>query len=170
MVGFIGCSALASIGFQKMFVNRLGKGIVFLLLILDLGLLSPISPQLPVTDKTPKILSDLDDLSAGAVLVLPAGGPDISFQQPLWEQRLHRRPILLDPNHPGIPNQFVKGKWMKWLNGLAFHNDNFVGKVNFHPKISILIAKKEYSDRLVEILGHPDRSDQTYFIWDIRNR
>lgn len=170
-IASIAISVLASMGVQRI-AKRLSNGnwILLLLVGLDLSLLSPISPILPVTEPSPKILSQLDDLSPGAVLVLPAGGPDISFQKPLWEQRLHNRVVLLDPNQPGIPSKYAKGEWMKWLNGLAFHDDNFVGQVSFAPTIALLLVKKEYSFRLIDVLGPPDKRDQSYFIWDIRSR
>ena len=171
LVASVAISALASLGCRRICERfSISKWLLLVIVGLDLLLLSPISITLPVTTPSAKILHDLQDLSPGSALVLPAGGPGISFQQPLWEQRLHGRSLLLDPNQPGIPKEYTKGEWMKWLNGLAYHQDNFVGQVSFAPQIAILIVKKEYSDRLVDVLGLPDKNDEVYFIWDILHR
>ena len=117
-----------------------------------------------------QVLQDISSLSAAAVLVVPAGGPGISFQRPLWEQRLHGQRLLLHPNRPGIPRQYHRTPYMKWLQKLAFDNRAFQGAATFPAEIQILLVEASFVEKVQKVMGVPTFVDQRFAAWDLRER
>ena len=53
------------------------------------------------------------------MLPVPAGGPGVHFQRPLFDQRAHGRPLAISPNRPG-PAPGVGGHPLgRWLGGVG---------------------------------------------------
>ncbi len=92
------------------------------LVALEYALLAPLPWPLPSADAAaPDLLRELHVLPAGGLLWLPMGGPGISPQRALLDQRAHGRPLALDPNHPGPPSWAAQSATASWLFGLGQH-------------------------------------------------
>jgi len=154
--------------------------------VVDFALLSPVplplatvplSPQgsLEWCDGAEQTCADLDDLSPGAMLVLPLAGPGVHFQRPLLDQRLHGRPLLLDPNRPGLPRGLRKTPVGRWLGGLAFGTDAPEGPIEIPEPVAVLLVLEPYVDEAEVVLGSPDlvfRPGQVggSAVWDVAAR
>ena len=133
--------------------------------------LSPVSPIFPATQSsTSSVLQRLTTFSEGDVLVVPAAGPNISFQQPLWEQRQHKRRLLIDPNRPGIPKRFCRQPIMKWLQQLAFRDVPFEGTADFPSGVAVLVVERRFVERIQKVMGPPKIADHRFAAWDLRER
>ena len=163
LLASVALAALASSGAARL----PWPGLAALLAAADLAFLSPLSPRLPTTGPTesPVLLSlaarDLD----GYVLPLPAAGPGIAYQKPLWEQRLHGQRLWLHPNRPGVPGA-GSDPVLKWLSGLAFPDPAPPPREPvFPPGLSALLVREPYSAPVAEALGPPDDSDGIFSLW-----
>lgn len=83
-------------------------------------LLSPVRCPLPVTSMgSPEIYGLLASLPAGDVVVLGASGPGIPPQKVFFDQRVHGRKLLLDPDRPGPPRKIPSGSIFVVLDGVG---------------------------------------------------
>ncbi len=128
LLGQVALAALAAQGAERLGerVQRWnGRGawvlpVTCLWVLADYGALAPVSWPLPTAQATaPDFLSELDALSPGGLLWLPAGGPGLAPQRPLLDQRVHGRPLALDPNHPGAPYWLPQHPLGGWLASLG---------------------------------------------------
>ena len=168
LISAIALAVLASVG-AKRFPQL--RWLLLVLVMMENCWLSPVSPVFPVTQpSTSLVLQGLSSLSDGDVLVVPAAGPGISFQQPLWEQRQHQRRLLIDPNRPGIPRQFCRQPVMKWLQQLAFHDVPFEGTVDFPSDLAVLVVERRFVARIQKVMGPPKIADHRFAAWDLQER
>jgi hypothetical protein len=128
MLGQVALAALAALGAVRLHERvHAWRGrsswllpTVCLFIVADLGLFAPVPWPLPTARAdAPDFLAELDELGPGSLLWLPAGGPGLSPQRPLLDQRVHRRPLALDPNHPGAPYWLPREPLGGWLAGLG---------------------------------------------------
>ncbi len=124
LLGQVGLAVLASLGAARL-VRRLPRpGVVAVVACLAVGvdyaLLAPLPWPLPTADaKAPDFLSELGALTPGMMLWAPLGGPGLSPQRPLLDQRAHGRPLALDPNRPGPPPRLPRSALGGWLASLG---------------------------------------------------
>ena len=72
------------------------------IIALEIGLLSPISPMLPVAPSTaPDVLHEIDELQPGPLWWSPSQVP-VSSSRPFLDQRVHGRTLVSDPDNPGF--------------------------------------------------------------------
>jgi len=167
LVGWIALAVLAARG--TMCLSPAWRHAARLLLLADLVLLSPVGVSMPIADTTPPdVLSSVSTLSEGSVLVVPAAGPGVHFQRPLFDQRVHGRPLLLSPNHPGLPVRVRQTSAGQWLAGLGFVENTKPDELVFSDEISVLVALPEVADAVEAVLGPPDKSGaDRSAAWDI---
>lgn len=144
--------------------------IVFILL-LDLIFFSPIGFSLPQTGSyTDTILKDVDLKQDGFLLRLPMMGPEISFQEALWEQIFHEEKLLLSPNRPGIQPFSTKTKQTEWMETLGFPDSTIPADFCIPERISGLLVLDQWSSQVQEKLGDPDVKDSRYSFWLIESQ
>ncbi len=161
LVGAVALSALASRGA----VRVPPKWRLFLggLVAMDLAALSPVQAPLPVTPHAPLAVYDcetgdcIDDLEKGGVLELPVAGPGVHFQRPLLQQAFHGRPVMADPNRPGLPPGVVRTDTGRWLSSLAFPKPAPAPAVfEAPPGIAVIVAREAHIAAVAAVLGPPD--------------
>ena len=173
LLAAVALAALASRGAARL-PPRL-RALAPLVVLLDLTLASPIGLPLPTTVATtlqvnhcvPATTVDearvnqpprcLADLPAGLTLHLPLAGPGVPFQRALLHQVAHGRPILLNPNQPGLPPAFAATPTGRWLSGLAFSPaPPPPHQVVLPPELRLIVAEAPYIDAVAAGLGPPD--------------
>ncbi len=159
LVGAIALSVLASRG-ARVVGERLGRRALLGLSMaaaVDLVLLAPGGAPLPLADPAPAdIVTELGGLRPGALLVVPAAGPGVHFQRPLFDQRLHGRRLLLDPRHPGLPPGLASTPTGRWLGSLAQPRSAPppTGEVAL-PGVAVLVVLEPYVEAVEAVLGEP---------------
>ena len=129
LLGQVALAALAALGAQRLATRpRWRPGLVLpiaaLVVVVDYGLLAPVSWPLPAARaEAPDVLAKLDTLGPGMMLWLPTGGPGLSPQRPLLDQRIHSRPLALNPNRPGAPTWLPRTPLGGWLAVLGREPD-----------------------------------------------
>lgn len=123
---------------------------------LELLLLSPGPVPLPTTPATvPAIWSHVE---AGPVYPVPAAGPGVHFQAPLYMQRAHGQPLAITPNMPGLGG----GAWARWLMRPE-------GPAPDEPLAGTLVVRQQDVEPLRPVLearlGPPDFQDASGAIW-----
>lgn len=158
LVAAVALSVLASVGATR--VPRRLRVAVIALVLVDLAFLSPVGAPLPTADAAPlAVAADpaLDALPDGPVLQLPAAGPGVHFQRPLLDQRAHRRPLLLDPNRPGLPRSLVKTPTGRFLSQLAMPRAPEVPATADWPDgVGVLLVAEPYVAAVTALFGPPD--------------
>jgi hypothetical protein len=125
---------------------------------LDLALFLPVPvPLLMAVVAAPDVLARLDGLPPGPLLVLPAGGPGIHPQRPLFDQRVHRRPLLRDPNVPGLPLELRDAPGGDWLGSLGQPRRAPVPEVWVWPEdVAVIVVLGASVAEVQAVLGAPD--------------
>ncbi len=153
---------------------------VWVAVAVDCALLSPVGLPLPTVEtphlrvfdcheasslpaSTPRCL---DDFAPGMVLHLPMAGPGIHFQRPLLLQARHGRPILLNPNQPGLPPDLADTPTGRWLSGLAFDAPPPPPAGPDLPAgVSLLVVEEPYVDAVAAGLGEPSLRRADSAVW-----
>ncbi|NOY25535.1 MAG: hypothetical protein GXP62_06645 [Oligoflexia bacterium] len=178
LVGAVALSVLASRGAARL-RRRWGTGAILAavaLVLVDLVALAPGGAPLPTADPTPMgVASQLDSLSPGRLLVLPVAGPGVHPQRPLLDQRVHRRPLLLDPQRPGLPVALASTQTGRWLGGLALPHppqgpaDAASVRADL-AGVAVLAVRQPYVSAVADVLGPPDLSAEDSAAWDLAAR
>ena len=131
------------------------------LLLFEILVLSPISVILPTTRAVhSSALVALREIPvAGRVVHVPAFGPGISFQRPLWIQHIHKKPLYVHPNQPNLlaKSSFYQGlmeveKPLSWSDDIG---GVIIDKALFPEKI----------DMIQNSLGVPYAEDEAFVVW-----
>ena len=161
LLGSIALAILAARGVATL-RTRYGRwvgGVAVALLTLDLALLSPVGVPMPVADPTPLAVyvdPAFADLPAGAVLQLPAAGPGVHFQRPLLDQRVHRRPLAVDPNHPGLSPAYGRTDTGRFLASLTAPDPAPQPTTpTWPPGVSVLVVAEPHVDTVSHVWGPP---------------
>ncbi len=157
LVGQVALAALASVGARRL-AQRVDRRIIVGCLAAELLLFSPQALPLPTTEAAvASIFSALPE-AGGAVLVVPPAGPGIAYQRPLYEQRAHGRPLLLNPNRPGLPGAVADTSLGSWLGALAFGEGpppEGASLQDLSGLVGVLVVRGPWLSRVVEVLGPP---------------
>lgn len=169
LVGAVALSVLAARGLARLRARFGTPALVggLALVGLDLVLLAPGGAPLPTADPTPPaVAAQLSSLSPGSLLVLPASGPGVHFQRPLFDQRVHRRRLLLNPTRPGIPEPFGRTPTGRWAGGLAApHPPPPPQQLDFMD-IGAVLVMEPWVDAAAAVLGPPDLRGPDAAAWD----
>ncbi len=178
MLGQVALAVLAARGVRRLAARPgwrpgLVVGIAGLVVLLDYGLLAPVPWPLPAASaRAPDFLSELDELSPGMLLWLPTGGPGISPQRPLLDQRAHGRAMVLNPNRPGPPTWLPKTPLGGWLAGLGRNADAppppdpDVGPLLEHG-VTVLAVAAPLDATVAAKLGPPPVQGEDGAAWDL---
>jgi len=156
LLGGVAMAALASRGAARL--SARGRRIAAVVVALDLALLSPLPLPLPTAPAAPPAAAaQLGALRPGPVLVVPAAGPGVHFQRPLFDQRAHGRRLLLSPNRPGLSPGLMRTDTGRWLAGLAFPEAAPPPESPvFPPAVAVVLAMPGYAEAVTAGLGPPD--------------
>jgi len=173
LLGAVALSVLAARGAARVPVRwRMAVGG---LVAMDLAALSPLPLPLPTTPHEPLAVTActdrpcVDDLSPGGLLELPLAGPGVHFQRPLLQQPFHRRPVLANPNRPGLPASAGRTDSGRWLGSLALP-EPAPSPQRFEPPegVSVLVSRDPATiERLAAVLGAPDIERGATAAWDV---
>ncbi|RME28358.1 MAG: hypothetical protein D6798_02560 [Deltaproteobacteria bacterium] len=169
LVGAIALSVLAARGAARLRARWGPRAVlgVTVLVAIDLVLLAPGGAPLPVADPTPPdVLTRLEGLPTGPMIVLPAGGPGVHFQRPLFDQRVHRRPLLINPTRPGLPAPLDRTPTGRWLAGLGAGAAPPPGELDFGPAALLFVAPP-LVEPAADVLGPPTRRGRDGAVWDL---
>jgi len=172
MLGAVALSVLAARGARQVtrrWGRPWGRGAVLAVVVVDLALLGPVPTPLPTADARPLGVYTLPDFAAlpeGAVLQLPAAGPGIHFQRPLYDQRIHQRPLLLDPNRPGLPPAYSRTDSGRFLASLvAPDSAPAPSAVEWPAGVALLVVSEPYVDRVADAFGPPSLRAEDSAVW-----
>ncbi|MCP4810803.1 MAG: hypothetical protein GY913_11305 [Proteobacteria bacterium] len=153
LIGQVALAVLAARGAQ-----RLGRGELMAGLIgLELLLLAPSPAPLPTARS--EVARIWEEVEVGPVYPVPAAGPGVHFQAPLYAQRAHGEPLAITPNMPGYGGG---GAWARWLMRPE-------GPPPDEPLVGSLVVRPEDVEHLrpllVPRLGESDVELQSGAIW-----
>ena len=169
LVGAVALAALASKGAARLGAQRPRlRWVLPCLLTLDYVAISPLPLPLPVADATPPdVATQLQDLSPGPLLVIPAAGPGVHPQRALFDQRAHGRKLLISPNQPGLPPQLARTPTGAWLSQLPFPNPPAPPARLDLPGVAVLLVAAPYVAPVEAALGPPDVRGEDGAAWDL---
>ena len=151
------------------------------IIALEIGLLSPISPMLPVAPSTaPDVLHEIDELQPGPLLVVPITGPGVHHQRPFLDQRVHGRTLVSDPDNPGLSigldPEWKQSPTARWLSSLAHcaqdraephHRCEAPSSFESPQGIALIFAPSDYRTILESVLGPPSLSGDDGSVWEL---
>jgi len=171
LIGAIALSVLAARGATRLQARRGARArwIILLVVGIDLAGLGPVGAPLPIADPTPLAVythPSMATLPDGLILQLPAAGPGVHFQRPLLDQRAHRRPLLLDPNRPGLPPSLARTPTGQFLSSLAAP-EGPVSPSSFEwpPQVALLVVAEPHIAPVAKVLGEPSLLTDDSAIW-----
>lgn len=168
LLALVGWSVLASKGAKRIRSEHIRGGrLLFLFVLLDLIIFSPIGFTLPTTMSYSNTILDQVDLESGKLLRLPMLGPNISFQEALWEQHFHKEDIGMSPNRPSIIHLAKRSPKTIWMERLAFQNPKIPDEFCIPKQIGGLLVLEYRSDLIESKLGIPDLKGDRYSFWKI---
>lgn len=164
LVGQIALAVLAARGARRL--GRLPPVALAAGIGAELALLSPLGLPLPTTPAAvPAVFHDLPE-GRGGVLTVPIAGPGVHFQQPLYEQRAHGRPIPVDPNRPGTPYRTFEAG----LRGEPVDPEEARFELRKYGGIELIVARPGHEDAVQALFGPPQTATADGAVWDLRER
>mgnify|MGYP007024794968 CR=1 FL=1 len=155
LLGAVALSALAAVGATR----RLGARAPWMAIVvgLDLALLGPVPTPLPTAPPSGQaLLSSLGELPDGPLLQLPAGGPGVHPQLPLFQQRFHQRPLVKDPNVPGLPLNLRDSPLGPWLGSIGHPGGPPPPETVLWPdEVAVIVVWEPWVSTVVAGLGPP---------------
>ena len=141
---------------------------VLTMIVLELVFLSPIGFQIPKTNSYAETILEKIELKQDDFLLrLPMIGPNISFQEALWEQKFHQEKILLSPNRPGIQAFSQKTSQTEWMEALAFPEAEIPNDFCLPKAVAGLVVLEEWTALIEEKMGPPMLRGARYSFWKI---
>lgn len=101
----------------------------------------------------------------GRIIRIPTMGPGVSYQQALWEQTKHGRPLYLNPNRPGLSSLVDPKTNLRWIDEIAFEQSSIPKQFCFPKDVSGLLIQSQWTDDIDKILGEASYSDELYSYW-----
>ena len=171
--------ALAALGSMGAMTIGHKRRWIPLAILIEMMMLSPVSPILNVTSSTtPDVLHEIDELPPGPLLMLPIEGPGVHFQRQFLDQRIHGRTLVADPQSPGLPAG-IDSSWRnsdsaRWLIDLA-HCDSLNIAPHHRceppesfeppPEVILLYAPIRFVEDLRVVLGAPTLEGRDGAVW-----
>lgn len=178
IIGSVALAGLAAVGAARMGPKAPWMAAI---IALEIGLLSPISPMLPVAPSTaPDVLHEIDELQSGPLLVVPITGPGVHHQRPFLDQRVHGRTLVSDPDNPGLSigldPEWKQSPTARWLSSLAHcaqdraephHRCEAPSSFESPQGIALIFAPSDYRTILESVLGPPSLSGDDGSVWEL---
>ena len=163
VIGLIGLTVLVATGIQKVKHRRL----VLTAMIVECCFLNPMG--FPIMGKTIpdsqvlEFTNSVDLPTATRLLRLPVQGPNVVFQEGLYEQTIHNQPLWLNPNRPDLRSWLKLTTESEWLEQVAY-TQYLTGECV--PKgVGGILVKEPFVGRVSTILGVPSMTDDNYALW-----
>ncbi len=125
----------------------------------------PIMGTKPV--KTSVVLNQMTEMDipeATRLLRIPIRGPEVVFQQSLYEQTIHGLPLWMNPNRPNPSEWFRLTESSQWIETIAFTkelpNDACIPEV-----AGAVLVAEPYIELFVDSWGSPIIQDDSYALW-----
>ena len=136
------------------------------LIVLELIFFSPIGVIASGTKTVRSPVLDQVSIEDGRLLRVPTVGPGISFQRALWEQSVHKEPLLLNPNRPGAsPLLDLDPEQAAWIDRLAFRESTDVDIDCVPDEIGGILATESVQQILQQRFGKAKVADSQYAFW-----
>ena len=101
---------------------------------------------------------------AERLLRVPVRGPDVVFQQALYEQTIHDQRIWMNPNRPDPSSWFDITARTKWIETIAHTKE--ISEDSCVPKgVGILLVAEPYILIAQSAFGEPVKADDQYAVW-----
>jgi hypothetical protein len=170
LIGQVALAVLAARGLSR--VPRWTRRLLPALLAVDYVLLSPLPLPLPVAHaRCPDFLSRMEALPPGILCLLPLPGPGVHPQRALLDQRVHKRPLALNPNIPGPPRGLEGTATALHLGALRPGDPPPAGPPDpclmTRRSITVLGASTEVREGVAAWFGRPDVSGEDGAAWDL---
>ena len=136
------------------------------LIALELIFFSPIGVIASGTKTVSSPVLDQVSIEDGRLLRVPTVGPGISFQRALWEQSVHKEPLLLNPNRPGAsPLLDLDPEQAAWIDRLAFRESADLDIDCVPDEIGGILATDSVKQLLQQRFGKAKVADSQYAFW-----
>jgi hypothetical protein len=162
LMALIALSVLVAKGMQRIPYRTFWRFVI----AFELIFCSPIGFFVPGTNYLDSTVLKSIKSEEGRILRIPTMGPEISYQQALWEQTKHGLPLLLNPNRPGISAMVDPKSNLFWIDRIAFVQTIEPEKFCFPNEISGLLVQSNWSDSIEKTFGNATQSDELYSFWD----
>ena len=141
-------------------------------LIIEICWLSPAPLPLPTTPAAVDAIFAEARQGEGRLLVLPAGGPGVHPQRPLYEQRAHARVLALRPNVPGPVSGLGRSPTGRWLFSLgqsrSVERPESIDVSPFLEQgVGTILVRDAWVDQAQRGLGDPHLKAQGGAIWQL---
>lgn len=99
------------------------------------------------------------------LLRIPVRGPEIVFQQALYEQTIHDQPIWMNPNRPNPSEWFDLSANSQWIETIAFTKE--LPKNACVPStVGGVLVAEPFVANFIEHWGTPTAEDAQYAFWN----
>ena len=109
-------------------------------------------------------MTEMDIPEATRLLRIPIRGPEVVFQQSLYEQTIHGLPLWMNPNRPNPSEWFRLTESSQWIETIAFTkelpNDACIPEV-----AGAVLVAEPYIELFVDSWGSPIIQDDSYALW-----
>lgn len=163
LLSLLGLSVSVSIGMQRLRY----RPIILTMIVLEYLFLSPMGiPFMGFSQLDSQVLVDTKDVLMPAetrLLRLPIRGPNVLFQEALYEQTIHQQPIWLSPNRPIVREWMTLSTESDWIEQVAFESSLIGSCVPI--KVGAILVKEPFVQRVSIVLGEPSMADSSYALW-----
>ena len=163
LLALIGLSVSVSIGLKRLRY----RSVTLTVIGLEYLLFSPMGiPFMGFSRVDSSLLSQTQEVSIPSdtrLLRLPIRGPDVVFQEALYEQTIHQHPLWLNPNRPIVREWLTLNTESEWIEQVAFKSVLMGSCV---PRgVGAILVKEPFVQRVTKILGEPSIQDASYALW-----
>jgi len=98
------------------------------------------------------------------LLRIPIRGPDVVFQQALYEQTIHNQPIWMNPNRPNPSEWFSLTSDSQWIETVAF-TKTIPAKPCVPSNVGAVLVAEPFVSLFTNSWGTPAIQDEQYAFW-----
>ena len=109
-------------------------------------------------------IKDVDMHSTQRLLRIPVRGPDVVFQQALFEQTVHEQPLWMNPNRPEPSSWFDITDRTRWIETMA-HSKSLESESCVPESVGLLLVAEPYVSIVQSAFGYPLKADDQYAVW-----
>ena len=109
-------------------------------------------------------VKEMDMHSTQRLLRIPVRGPNVVFQQALFEQTVHEQPIWMNPNRPDPSTWFAITDRTRWIETLA-HSKRLSSESCVPKTVGVLLVAEPYVSIVQSAFGAPVKVDDQYAVW-----
>jgi hypothetical protein len=117
--------------------------------------------------KTSNVLNDMNGIDIpeqSRLLRIPIRGPEVVFQQALYEQTVHGLPLWMNPNRPNPSDWFRLTDQSNWIEKIAF-TTQLPNEPCVPDSVGAVLVSEPYIELFVAYWGTPMMQDESYAFW-----